>query len=232
MDRFLPFFVIPFFLGCFSPSIAAETQTINVSTLDYCGAVSMQVCGITFNVPASGIGTTQNFTLPEKYATRNVVFQCIDQGGRPFFRLMNENVNSCKLRSCAPSVADFCGGALPINVAANVGDTVKVTVPQEYLSTAKAASPPVLTAQCSLINGVEQYQLTDAHRFSCSDLACAPTTLTINNCSVVLSSPADLGAVVHVATTDNQPVTVQCLGSGGTRPTYQIVDHAVVACGQ
>ena len=68
---------------------------------------------------------------------------------------------------------------------------------------------------------------------SCNDFPCVAGTLDVCGEKVVIDSNAELGQSLQVIVRGNYPVTIQCLASGGNRPTYTVTDSTnVPSCRQ
>jgi len=214
----LGFLIIP------APVLAEHAQNTS------CAQMTMQICGITFTAQSGSIGNLITFNLPEKYVTRTATVQCVSDHGNAFYKLTNEAVTSCALRTCPPSAVTVCNTSFPIKTKSHIGDVVKTAIPTDLLIASAASTKPSFLAECCLIDGVEQYHVSDTSGVSCNTFPCLPTTLNVCNATISLPIPAEMGAVFHTVTNGNQPVTVQCIGSGGNRPTYQITDSSAVTC--
>ena len=196
----------------------------------FCGQATFRICGLDFIAPPGSAGNLLSFDLPEKYAIRTATVQCVFDSGTGYYKLINEDVASCVLRTCKPGAVTICNTSFDIKTEAHIGTIVKTEIPPSYLIASAAASPPSFSTECRLVKGVEQYEVTDASGVSCNIFPCQPATLNICGSTVTLASPAEMGAVIQAMTNDREPVTVQCLGSGGNRPVYQITDSSAVTC--
>ncbi len=212
--------------------VMAEPVSVQAEPISntFCGHTSMRICGITFTAQPGPIGTLLTFHLPEKYVIRTATVQCIGDHGRAYYKLLNDDVTSCALRTCRPGAVTLCNTSCDIPVESHIGDVVETKIPPEILIASAASSQPGFSSECRLVNGIERYQVTGTSGVSCNAFPCQPATLTICGEAVAIPTASEMGAVLQAVTNNNQPVTVQCIGSGGNRPTYQITDSSAVTC--
>ena len=145
----------------------------------------------------------------------------VSQGGVPYYAALNGTSINCALKTCDLGQANVCGVSVPIQAHASVDDVVSVNVPPRLL--ALSASAQQFSARCDIMNGLPQYGLADASTVSCNAFSCQPATLNVCGSSVALSTPSELGTVIQAVTDNNNSVTVQCFGSDGLAPHYQVV---------
>ena len=212
-------------------SLAAEAQNpfltnplLNNPLLQTtCLQVAMQVCGTTFVVPGGTLGNLQTFPMPDRFQTSSFSVQCVTDGGYPYYRYIGNEV-SCALKTCGPMNVSVCGTSVPIETTASVGDIIETPIPAEILAANYQNPPPTISARCDMINGTPTYEVENDGGLSCNAFLCKPVTLGICDSSVTITEATALGTVLQATTQNNQPVTVECLGSQGA-PHYVITAH-------
>lgn len=184
----------------------------------------MNVCGMRLNIPPAAVGTAYSFPLPERFAARELIVQCISEWGVvPYYRLAGSPSIVCALKRCDPGPVNVCGLTMNINSQLEVGEATKIPIPVDMFVTGLVSKPDIY-AQCEIVNGVRQYVVKDEVSVPCTAFACQPGKIEACNSTVVTFNPANLGEVLHLETVDHRPVKVQCLSTDGKAPRYVAVD--------
>jgi hypothetical protein len=195
------------------------------SLADMCTPTRLQICGVTINLPGAPQGGLIPLTLPDRFMTNAVSVQCATVYGTTSFHVINPELINCAIRTCAPTNLTICENNVPITAAGTVGDVLQIPLSPD-LVVMDAPSPPIVNARCALVNGEAHYVSDNADNISCNLFLCQPARLKICGSTAVINETARLGAVGRVLTESGQPVTVQCLGSGGHAPQFMVIEHA------
>lgn len=224
-----------------SPLQAANNQQfiINNSTSPYplpsnglCPAGSINVCGKSLPVPSSQLGLNFTMRVPSPYQHQPFSVQCMgmDVRGTPIYQIVNNAAISCALETCQPASVSICGVEIPIAATTNVGEEISTPIPQLLFGD---TSPKNIKVQC-IDNGTSgTYQLADNLGFSCNAIPCGYAKLQLCNSALFVPAGATLGTVLNMTMPSPftpDPFKVQCLGSNGNAPSYQITDHSDVSC--
>lgn len=201
-----------------------------------CGGMVLSVCDEPLAVPALVVGETATLTLPAKYVNRKVMVQCIKKHDAVYPHII-QNVDAafCSLKTCKFSSVSLCGGEMPLAGEMQVDTRKKIAVPAELLVTSKPSrfTDPWFEAACVMSGDDPELRVVNTAGMSCNDFPCLAGTLDVCGEKVALSRDAALGESLQVMTEGNHPVTVQCLASGGNRPTYMVTDATnVPSCRQ
>jgi len=136
---------------------------------------------------------------------------------------------------CEGGSITVCSATIPIPGMTPVGGKATVHVPASVLGGAYDANPNMLIdVQCvGDIYGAVTYQPLDLDRISCDHFPCQASSVRVCDVSVPVPGGTPLGGVVQM----NMPTpyvkssfTVQCVGSAGNPPVYQVTDHSAVTC--
>jgi len=136
---------------------------------------------------------------------------------------------------CTGGMATICGASIPLPDISPIGNSASVHIPQTVLGDAYAANPNLsFVAECiSDINGAPTYRTIDIDKISCAPFPCQTSTVRLCEASIPVRGGTPLGQVIHIdmpASSGKGNFTVQCVGSGGNPPVYQITDHSGVTC--
>jgi hypothetical protein len=199
-----------------------------------CPATFVTVCGQPVPVPAASIGYTIELNVPSPYAHQPFTAQCTDTFGGIYYQIIDSSAVTCAPLRCPPSGVAICGVQIPVNDSVNIGDLTTVTVPPAALSEPSVYNRVTFTAQC-IDNGYATpfYRIADDSDVSCNVFPCADSVVRLCETSVAIRGGTPMGSVLHLtmpAPFVNDPFTVQCVGSGGNPPVYQVIDHQSVTC--
>lgn len=195
------------------------------------GGISL--CGITVSAPTLTIGAVTAITQPLPYQHLSFTVQCLIQNGLPTYQIINAPNPACQLESCYPSTLSVCGTDVAIPQTTPLGKQTTVTIPVNELGPAKASNSFHITAQCVDDGSGTHYQVANGTGFSCSQFPCADSQIQLCGSSIPVPGGAAMGTILHMNMPQPfapDPFTVQCVGSQGNAPTYQIVDHDAVTC--
>ena len=195
-----------------------------------CPAATLKVCGQNFTETSAPLGTVMTFNLPERFLNRTFAVQCVNNGGASFYQLTTPEVTACVVRSCQPGSIDYCGLPFSVPTATPVGETTKVVISPTDITKTLAASSPSLSVECVMEQGQTLYRASQNNSLSCNAFLCQAKTFTFCGHVINLPSTAEMGAVLRTTSTDGQAVTVQCLGSNGKAPQYQVTDRSALNC--
>jgi hypothetical protein len=239
--------ILGLFACCLASDAQAQSTSISISqtgvitqgsqnpvasrfSQGYCRAGTMPICGIQFNMPQSYPGLTTKLDLPARFANDSLSVQCIVDRTGANYQVIGDLKSLCALKPCKPAAVNVCNALIPVEIESALGTEHKVTIPASFLSGSRKSVLSTFNVKCSIDSEIPHYEVTNTSGVSCNDFPCEPTVLRICNNSVRISSYAELGQVIQTQTDKQQPVTVQCLGSGGNRPVYQITDRSQAVC--
>lgn len=134
--------------------------------------------------------------------------------------------------TCNGGSLPVCGIPIPMPPTTSVGNTAEVHVPPALLGdTSKIVSFTVSCVDNGYGGGA--YQLVNPTGISCGAFPCQASTVRICDTNIPVAGGTPQGGIVHMtmpAPFSPEAFTVQCVGSAGAAPVYQITDHSVVTC--
>lgn len=199
-----------------------------------CVNSSVTICGKKVPVQAGPIGAIVNMTVPFPYVPQTFTTQCLAVGGIPAYRIVDATQVNCELQTCAPSEVSLCGAKVDILSATKVGNLLKLQVPPSILSNPGSNYVPTLQVRCAEgQNGIAAYFIENEIEISCNQFPCQTSNVRLCDTAVEVPGGSPLGTVLTLTMPPPfQPdqFAVQCLGTMGRQPVYQIVDHEYVSC--
>jgi hypothetical protein len=224
--------VFPLILGTAHAALTGATTTtpaqpyVPPQTVNVCQATNLQICGESFGAPLAVIGSLETFTMPDRFVANSVTFQCISDGYHVYYKVADNTVATCALKTCNPGHVSVCGTkVIPVPQQASVGDAARVDIPDALLAKNNPLPAPSLLVRCETQEGAAQYEYEDEGNLSCNIFACQGVQLSACGSTVTVPGPADLGTTLQVKTYDNRSVTVQCMGTEGLAPEFKVVDQ-------
>jgi hypothetical protein len=117
----------------------------------------------------------------------------------------------------------------------SLGNTATVHVPPQLLGDSVAKNPNLtFTAECvDSGNDTASYRVANMQGISCNAFPCQTSSVRLCDTSIPVPGGTPLGGVVHMsmpAPFAADPFTVQCIGTEGNPPVYQITDNKSVSC--
>jgi len=191
---------------------------------------SVSVCGKTVAVPPLGLGAITALTTPSPYMHDTFIVQCLSFGGILAVQIADSHAVTCNLQRCSPSAVSICGISVPVSGGTVVGNKESKTVPAAML--ADQTQNFSFDVHC-VDNGNEPfYQVDNSSEVSCNAFPCRDTTVELCGVSIPVAGGMSLGAVKNIAMPQpfHGDFAVECVGSGGNPPAYQIIEHDNVSC--
>ena len=192
------------------------------------------MCGKNVAAPTLMLGGITSLTVPKPYLPQSFTAQCISINGQSSYQIINAADNLCTLPTCAAGSINVCGTRIPIDTAIQLGKSIKVTIPRNVLADSNNWSDLSFDAVCA-DNGdaAPTYQMVAASAVSCNLFPCQDGKLRLCESMITVPGGLKLGDVMHLSMPppfQPEPFTVQCIGSQGNSPVYQITDHDHVTC--
>ncbi len=136
---------------------------------------------------------------------------------------------------CSGGSVVVCGANIPIPDTSAVNTTTEVHIPPEVLGDAYSANSNLsITVRCMADgNGGAIYRGVATERLSCMPFPCQTSNVRVCNTSVSIPGGTQLGGVLHMAMPApfaKSAFTIECVGSEGNPPVYQITDMTSVSC--
>jgi hypothetical protein len=204
-------------------------------TIFSCVESSVMICGRPVLVPASAIGTTVALSVPAPYQHQPFAARCDNYNGYIGYQIVDNSNVTCSLQVCPASNVSLCGAQIPVPAGINEGSKVDVQIPAKYLSTAAFGVTPTFTAQCvENETGAPVYQISDSPQVDCNIFPCPDSKVRLCDTDIPITGSTPIGGVANLRMPSPfapDPFTVECVGSGGNAPTYQLIDHSAVSCG-
>lgn len=195
---------------------------------------SVTICGKSVPAPAGPIGAVANLTVPFPYVPQPFMAQCLAVGGVPAYRIVDATQVSCEVQTCAPSEVTICGARIGILSSVKVGQQIKVQVPSSSLGNAASAYAPEIRARCAEgANGTATYRVENESEISCNQFPCQTANVRLCDTAIEIPGGSPSGSVLTLAMPPPyhpDRFVVQCLGTMGRQPVYQIIDHEGVTC--
>lgn len=195
---------------------------------------SVTICGKTMPVPAGPIGAVANLTAPFPYLPQTFTAQCLAINGVPSYRIIDATQVTCELQSCAPSDVTICGAPVNVPASAKVGNALKVPIPPSMLANPATSYNMALRVRCGQgPNATATYRVENEAEISCNQFPCQTSNVRLCNAAIEVPGGSPLGSVLTLTMPPPfapDQFAVQCLGTMGRQPVYQIIDHAYVSC--
>jgi hypothetical protein len=213
------------------------------------------MCGVSVPIPpltdaAMGLDSNSGdalgvvtVTMPPPFAPgQKVILQCYEfvLVGEPAwvspFKLLVTDTSSvtCALQKCEPSNVLLCQSSIPVPVETSINQATDVSVPPSLLADPSNTTNLSFTAQCADDDkGTPVYRVSDSSQVSCNLFPCQAATFDLCGLSVPVKGGAAMGTAFDLTMPPPfapDPFTVQCVGSNGRRPAYQLTDHSAVTC--
>ncbi len=200
-----------------------------------CLPTTLPICGTSVSLPAAPLGYATSLTVPPPYLSQAFTVQCLSNGISAGYVITDASAVSCALVPCMDQNVRICGRDITVPGGTSVGSSIKMNVPVSYLAAPSPFVHPAFTVQCAYTGGNEPiYQLTDASGVSCNLFSCPSTQLKVCGASVPIEGGLALGERIDLNAPPPyvpDPFVVQCLGSEGKAPVYQITDSSALTCG-
>ena len=195
-----------------------------------CAPQVMNICGVSLMATPSPIGSVLTLNLPDRFVNRSVLVQCINKKEHNYYSIMGANQSICALKTCKPAAATVCNVPIPVEQEMQIDEVRKITVPATFLAASRKGVLSSFMVKCNLKDGQGTIETINSAGLSCNDFPCDPTVIKLCNQTVSMKDYGELGQVIKTASDQQKPVTVQCLGSVGNRPVYQITDSTQLGC--
>lgn len=228
----LIFFMGPTAMASASPRGATAYYFGAANNLAVCPAQTTQICGVTVDLPETNINQIATVILPSPLVHHPLRVDCLVEparSGSPFFQIVDSL--PCEYQSCTQQTIEICHRPVPIfeNLPLNARRTVEV--PPNFLSPTAVNSKQSFTVSCLYQGGDRPlFEISDQGNVSCGDFLCPDTTLTFCQKSIFIPGGQSMGSTTDVKVDDLGVVEVQCIGSNGAEPKYQIIDTSQANC--
>ncbi|MFY9288991.1 MAG: hypothetical protein WAO98_10880 [Alphaproteobacteria bacterium] len=207
---------------------------------DICAKSAGQVrlCGQLFNLNklraarafANDPGTAV-FTMPEPFVPDRFFVSCAGNSVFPNLTIAAPDV-SCRYQPCKDMTATICGRDFQVPGEVEMDKMTSLSWLQNPTDARDANT--IFKAQCTIENGERVYAV-DMKGMFCSQLPCPEGKIRLCDTDILVPEGTAAGAIIDMVMPEPfvpDPYVVQCLGSGGKAPTYQLVDHINVSCEQ
>ncbi len=207
-----------------------------ISNQPFCPGTPIGICNKTVWAPSTYMGGQETLYVPSPYQHDSFSVLCTSVNGQPGFIILDNANVTCAPLICAAADVQICGVSIPVPGGTVMDKNIEVEVRPGLLADPVNSGNPVFTAQCvDDGNGGSIYRVTDDSQVSCNLFPCAELDLELCGSSVHVQGGSKLGDVLNLNMPPPfapEPFTIQCVGSNGTAPAYQITDHSAVTCRQ
>jgi hypothetical protein len=209
-----------------------------LATIDMCG-VAVRIPAETDDMKMTGMVT---FTMPPPFApAQKIIMQCFlnssypNKNGPQYQLIVTDSSTvTCALQKCSPSNVSVCGASIPVPIETVINKSTDIPLPSALLADPSAGPNSSLTVRCvDDDQGNPVYRAMESSEISCNLFPCPDTVFELCGVSVPVKGGLAMGAVLNQTMPPPfapDPFTVQCVGNGDYRPTYQLTDHSVVTC--
>lgn len=196
-----------------------------------CVGANISMCGQSIPLPNQALGYSATLSVPSPYVHQPFTVQCTSTG----YQIVDASAVTCTLLTCPVSSISLCGASIPVPGGTTIGASVTVPVPVSALADPSSALPNLsLTAQCMDDgNGGTAYQVTNDSSISCNLFPCQDSKVRLCETLIPVAGGMPLGGVLHFTLPPPfapEPFTIQCVGSQGIQPMYQLTDVSAVTC--
>jgi hypothetical protein len=225
-------FVSGVLLAAFAfPAAAADAAS---ETQLFCPDGTVSICGLNVPVSSMPFGSSVILTMPAPYLHQPFTVVCEKSDNSLYYQISDSSAVTCAPQVCPISKVELCGSAIQVPGGTFIGNTIDVPVPPSVLTDPSKGKGLSFTVQCTdRGNNDIVYQITDASDVSCNLFPCRNTTVNLCGISVPVNGGKPMGAAINLTMPPPfkpDTFTVQCVGSEGTPPSYQLTDTSGVSC--
>lgn len=199
-------------------------------SLQQCAPGNVSICGQTVGLPNTALGYSLVQTVPSPYVHQPFTVQCTSTG----FQITDISSVSCMPLRCPASEITLCGAPVAVPGGTAIGNSIPVPVAVSVLADPSSYSDLSFTAQCvDDGSGAAVYQIADSSGISCNLFPCQNANIRLCDTDIPVNRGTPLGGILHLTMPPPflpEPFTVQCVGSEGKAPVYQLTDVAAVSC--
>lgn len=214
--------------------ILSVTKEVSQSrTVTACPPSVVSICDQRFSIQSLPWGATTSVFLPEFFVNQEVKMQCQKSNvvkGKFFFKAIGIRDKICELKVCKGGKVNICNAQIDLKDELTVFQSKKVSIPSQYFVESRKNYPHNAEVVCGFENKDVVLQVSKVDGISCNEFPCVPTAFEMCGTKINVPREAELGQTFSVKTERGEPVTVQCAGSLGQRPAYQVIDRSNVQC--
>ena len=212
---------------------AGATYATSLPPLQQCAPGAVYLCGQLVAVPfVMPVGETVDLALSAPYKNEAFTVVCADFASGPAYEIPNADAFRCEAPHCGDGTVELCGQSVAVPGDTAIGGDVTVAVPIGNLVNGSQAAPPTFTARCDNPDA-PAYHVTDASAVSCNAFPCAASVVSLCGAAIPVQGGAAMGQVLNLAMPAPyrpDPFSVECVGSSGAPPSYQLIEHDAVSC--
>jgi hypothetical protein len=210
----------------------AEFRTASRDLYD-CIASTVKICGVEAPVPAEHRGFQAFLVVPSPYVHEHFTAECVMNGNTGTYQITDESSVTCTKNVCAASAVEACGNSIAVPSGTAVGESIEVAVPSPTNPAPTRGSPKIKVECGDNSPSLPTYHVVDELGLQCSDFPCPAATLDVCHSPVVVPAGAAMGETKDMtmpAPFAPDHFTVQCHGTNGTGPVYEVTDSSKLSC--
>jgi hypothetical protein len=211
-----------------------KPQNMTPPTALVCLGTVISVCGQNMVVPSATTNASIELIIPSPYVHKHFFAYCSSFGNNIPTASFVYNLQTCELPTCGAGSVTVCQHDLAIPAGVTVGSSKLIQIPQTMLAKNTTYGPQSFDVQCiEDPHDKSSYQISDDSSVSCNAFPCPAAELRVCDMPIDIDGGKAIGDVLNFqvpAPFKPDPFKVECLGTLGQPPSYQLVDSSNVHC--